>query len=149
MLAVFRWLCSSDHVINLNSWIIIIYIYIMKIYEQFVITWTVKDVKSRYKVDNVVKITFTFSKYCCFQGSWNKKEIKLNLFKVVITWSRRSGRSFQPRPAETDFTLRLHMEIKFCPGKVGQFSIWYLIRFACIFFGFFFVRMSFYETEDS
>ena len=53
------------------------------------------------------------------------------------------------RPAETDFTLRLHVEIKLRPGKTGQFSTWYLIRFACIFFGFFFVSMSFYETEDS
>ena len=38
------------------------------------------------------------------------------------------------RPAEADITLRLHEEIKFCPGKVGQFSTWYLIRFAYIFF---------------
>ena len=52
-------------------------------------------------------------------------------------------------PAETDFTLRLHDEIKFCHGKVGQFSTWYLIRFACLFFGFFFVDMSFYKTGDS
>ena len=42
------------------------------------------------------------------------------------------------RPAETDFTLQLHVEIKFRPGKEGQFSTWYLIRFACIFFLFFF-----------
>ena len=52
------------------------------------------------------------------------------------------------RPAEIDFTLRLHVEIKFRPGKAGQFSTWYLIRFA-IFFGFFFISMSFYKTEDS
>ena len=52
------------------------------------------------------------------------------------------------RPAETDFTLRLHVEIKFPPGKAGQFSTWYLIRFACISFGFFFVSISFYKTED-
>ena len=45
------------------------------------------------------------------------------------------------RPAETDFTLRLHVEIKFRPGKAGQFSTWYLIRFPYIFFGFFFVSM--------
>ena len=51
-------------------------------------------------------------------------------------------------PAETDFTLRLHVEIKFRPGKAGQFSTWYLIRFADIFFGFFFVSMSFYKIED-
>ena len=27
---------------------------------------------------------------------------------------------------ETDFTLRLHGEINFHPGKVGQVSTWYL-----------------------
>ena len=53
------------------------------------------------------------------------------------------------RPAETDFTLRLHMEIKFHSGKAGQFSTWYLIRFTCIFFAFFFVSMSFDKTEYS
>ena len=53
------------------------------------------------------------------------------------------------RPAETDFTLRLHVEIKFRPGKAGQFSICYSIRFTCIFLGFFFVSLSFYKTEDS
>ena len=26
-------------------------------------------------------------------------------------------------PAETDFTLRLHVEIKFWPGKAGQFFL--------------------------
>ena len=32
------------------------------------------------------------------------------------------------RPAETDFTPRLHVEIiKFRPGKTGQFSTCYLI----------------------
>ena len=31
------------------------------------------------------------------------------------------------RPAETVFTLRLHEEIKFRPGKAGQFSTWKLI----------------------
>ena len=51
------------------------------------------------------------------------------------------------RPAETDFTLRLHVEIKFRPGKVGQFSTWYLIRFTYIFFGFFFASMSFTELK--
>ena len=28
------------------------------------------------------------------------------------------------RPAGTDFTLRLYVEIKFRPGKAGQFSTW-------------------------
>ena len=51
--------------------------------------------------------------------------------------------------AETDFILQLPMEIKFRPGKGGQFSTCYLIRFALIFFGFFFVSMSFYKAEDS
>ena len=31
------------------------------------------------------------------------------------------------RPAETDFTTQLHVEIKFRPGKTGQFSTCYLI----------------------
>ena len=30
-------------------------------------------------------------------------------------------------PAETDFTPRLHVEIKFGPGKTGQFSTCFLI----------------------
>ena len=48
------------------------------------------------------------------------------------------------RPAETDFTTRLHVEIKFRPGKTGQFSTCYLIilniicmHFLWIFFFFF------------
>ena len=53
------------------------------------------------------------------------------------------------RPAETDFTLRLHVEIKFRPGKAGQFSTWDLIKFECIFFGFFFVSILFNKIEDS
>ena len=53
------------------------------------------------------------------------------------------------RPAETDFHQRLHVEIKFRPGNAGQFSTWYLIRFACIFLGFFFVSMPFYKSENS
>ena len=59
------------------------------------------------------------------------------------------GDEILTRPAETDFTLRLHVEIKLRPDKTGQFSTWYLVRFACIFGGFFFVSMSFYKTEDS
>ena len=52
------------------------------------------------------------------------------------------------RPAGTDFTLRLHVEIKFRPGKERQFSTWHLLRFVCIFFEFFFVVMSVYEIEN-
>ena len=56
-------------------------------------------------------------------------------------------------PAETDFALRLHAEIKFRPGKAGQFSTWYLIilNVICMHFLwiFFFVSTSFYKTEDS
>ena len=33
-----------------------------------------------------------------------------------------SGDEISTRPAKTDFTLRLHGEIKFCCGKAGQFS---------------------------
>ena len=41
-----------------------------------------------------------------------------------------------PRPAGTDLTLRLHVEIKFRPGKAGQLSTWHLFRFVCNFFEF-------------
>ena len=53
-----------------------------------------------------------------------------------------------PSPAGTDFTLRLHVETEFCPGKVGQFYAWYLFRFTWIFFEFFFVRMSANKIEN-
>ena len=46
------------------------------------------------------------------------------------------------RPARTDSTLRLHGEIKFQRGKVGQFSTWYLFRFVHIFFEVSFVSTS-------
>ena len=52
-------------------------------------------------------------------------------------------------PTATDFTIQLHVKIKFRPSKTGQFSTWHFIRSACIFFAFFFVNMSFYRTEDS
>ena len=44
-----------------------------------------------------------------------------------------------PRPAGADLTLRLHVEIKFRPGKAGQFSTW---------LEFFFVNLSVYEIEN-
>ena len=56
------------------------------------------------------------------------------------------------RPAKTDFTLQLHVEIKFRPGKAGQTSTWYLIvlNIICMqFLWIFFVSISFYKTEDS
>ena len=37
-------------------------------------------------------------------------------------------------PTRDRITLQLHVEVTFRPGKAGQFSNWYLIRFACIFF---------------
>ena len=43
------------------------------------------------------------------------------------------------RPAEADFTLRLHREIKFHPGKAGQFSTRFLFRFVQYFFTFFLI----------
>ena len=64
-------------------------------------------------------------------------------FKVVIA---RSRNEISPRPAVTDLTLRLHVEIKFRSGKAGQFSTWHLFRFVCNFFEFFFITMSIYET---
>ena len=53
-----------------------------------------------------------------------------------------------PCPARTDLTLRLHVEIKFCPYTAGQFSTWYLFRFVCNFFEVFFVTISVYEIEN-
>ena len=52
------------------------------------------------------------------------------------------------RPAGTDFTLRLHVKIKFRPGKAGQFSTWSQFRFACIFFELFSVSMSVCGIEN-
>ena len=52
------------------------------------------------------------------------------------------------RPPGTGLTLRLHVEIKFRPGKARQFSTWHLFRFACNFSEFFFVNMPFYEIEN-
>ena len=43
---------------------------------------------------------------------------------------------------------RLHGQIKFCPGKAGQFSTWHLFRFVCSFFEFFFVILSVYEIKN-
>ena len=53
-----------------------------------------------------------------------------------------------PRPAGTELTLRLPVEIKFRPGKAGQLSTRHLFRFVCHFFEFFFVNMSVYEIEN-
>ena len=53
-----------------------------------------------------------------------------------------------PRPAGTELTPRLHVEMKFRPDKAGQFSNWHLFRFVCNFFEFFFVNMSVYEIEN-
>ena len=54
-----------------------------------------------------------------------------------------------PRPAGTDLTLRLHVEIKFRPGMAGQFSTRHLFRFVCNFFEFFSVTISVYEIENA
>ena len=70
--------------------------------------------------------------------------LKDYVFKLIQFFSFLGGDYMIPAcrdeistgPAETDFTLRLHVEIKFRPGKAEQFSTWYLIRFGCIFFGF-------------
>ena len=61
----------------------------------------------------------------------------------------RFGRDeISPRLAGTDLALRLHEEIKFRPGKAGQFYTCHLFRFVCNFFEFFFVAMSVYEIEN-
>ena len=52
------------------------------------------------------------------------------------------------RPAETDFTLRLLREIEFHPGKLGQFSTWFLLKFEYFFFKFLFERMSVQENSS-
>ena len=52
-----------------------------------------------------------------------------------------------PRPAGTDLTLQLHVEIKFRPSKARQFSTWHLLIFECNVFEFFFVTMSVYELK--
>ena len=52
------------------------------------------------------------------------------------------------RPAGTDLTLRLRVEIKFRPGKAGEFSTWHLFRIVCNFFEFFFVTMSVDKIEN-
>ena len=66
----------------------------------------------------------------------------------MITWSQFAGMKFQPRPGGSDLTLRLHVEIKFRPGKAGQFSTRHLFTFVCNFFEFFFENMSAYEIEN-
>ena len=58
---------------------------------------------------------------------------------IPVCWDENS-----PRPAGTDLTLRLHVEMKFRPSKVGQLAFAYI----CInFFEFVFVIMSVYEFK--
>ena len=59
------------------------------------------------------------------------------LAKVVITWILVGRHEISTLPTGADFTLRLQGEIKFHPGKAGQFSTWYSFRFVYIFFSFF------------
>ena len=49
-------------------------------------------------------------------------------YVIPVCWDEIS-----PCPAGTDLTLRLHVEIKFRPGKAGQFSTCHLFRFICHF----------------
>ena len=58
------------------------------------------------------------------------------------------GDEISPHPGGTDLILRLHVEIEFRPGKVGQFSTCHLFRSVCNFFDFFFVTMLVYEIEN-
>ena len=55
-------------------------------------------------------------------------------FLIPICWNETSTRT-----AGAGFILRLHGEIKFHSGKVGQFSTCYLFRFVYIFFWFSFL----------
>ena len=53
------------------------------------------------------------------------------------------------RPTREDFTIRLLVLIKFRLCRTGKFSTWYLFRFVCIFFEFFFVSMSVNENLEA
>ena len=50
-------------------------------------------------------------------------------YTIPVSWNEIST-----SPAEMNFNLRLHEEIKFHLGKTGQFPIWYLFRFVYIVF---------------
>ena len=56
-------------------------------------------------------------------------QIVISLFRRSIYISTVCRDEISTHPARTDFSLRLHGEIKFYPGKAEQFSTWYLLRF--------------------
>ena len=103
-------------------------------------------------------ITLDSPKTYCFRDtlSWNTMHIMaaisyfpvcgsfrravLYFYMIRVCWDEIST-----RPAGTDFTLRVHVEIKFCPGKAGQFSNGHFFRFECIVVEF--VSMSVYKME--
>ena len=102
--------------------------------------------------DILTNSTTNTSRVFYVETSWKQ-------FHVVLTWNTRDifvGWPFKAayqdktstHPARTDFTLQLHVEIKFRPGKARQFFTWYFLRFECIFFVFFFISISVYEIED-
>ena len=89
-----------------------------------------------YFTEHPLKTTFAIS--CWFSNVLHQRLLR------YIFWDEISTHL-----AEKYFTLRLHEDIKFRPGKVRQFCTWYLPIFACIFFEFFLVSMSFYETGNT
>ena len=89
-----------------------------------------------YFTEHPLKTTFAIS--CWFSDVLHQRLLR------YIFWDEISTHL-----AEKYFTLRLHEDIKFRPGKVRQFCTWYLPIFACIFFEFFLVSMSFYETGNT
>ena len=102
--------------------------------------------------DILTNSTTNTSRVFYVETSWKQ-------FHVVLTWNTRDifvGWPFKAacqdktstHPAGTDFTLQLHVEIKFRPGKARQFFTWYFLRFECIFFVFFYISISVYEIED-
>ena len=69
--------------------------------------------------------------------------IMFGLYDYMIIWlyNYMIRDEVSTYPAATDFTISLHVEIKFHPGKLGQFCSWYLFRFIYIFFKFSFESM--------
>ena len=92
-----------------------------------------------------------FKTYVYFPLHANKNFQVFYLVQLTLRWrymiSVCLGET-SSRPAETDLTLRLRVEIKFCPGISGQFSTWHLFRFVCNFFEFFIVTMSVDKIEN-
>ena len=77
-----------------------------------------------------------------------RDRVSYQLTGIMLSPTKVKLDEISTRPARTGFTLLLHVEIKFCPSKAGQFSTKYLFRFACIFFKFFLISISVYDVEN-